>query len=84
MKIEANVDIGNVELNEEEIIYFVTDKIIEESMQRNKYVTSAVYRILEDIENPNLSLTDLAKDNFFRDNFDSITLEDLENIVRNK
>lgn len=54
MKVEANVDIGNVKLNEVEIIYFVTDKIIEESMQRNKYVTSAVYRILEDIDNPEL------------------------------
>lgn len=84
MKIETEVDISSVRLREEEIIYFVSDKILDETQSRNKYVTANVFRLLEDIDNPNLSMRDAEKERFFREHFDSITLEDLESIVNSK
>lgn len=84
MKIEAEVDFRSVQLREEEIIYFVSDKIIDETQTRNKYVTAAVYRLLEDIDNPNLSIKEAEKERFFKEHFDSVTLEDLESIVNSK
>lgn len=84
MKIETEVDFRSVQLREEEIVYFVSDKIIDETQTRNKYVTSNVFRLLEDIDNPNLSISDSEKERFFKKHISSITIEDLEAIVNSK
>ena len=84
MNITTELTIDTNEIDSDFIINILEDKIMEECFERHKPVTSAIFSLIENLENPNVSILENAKTIFFRENFDKISLSDLENLVNSK
>lgn len=84
MNITTELTIDTNEIDSDFIINILEDKIMEERFKRHKPVTSAIFSLVEGLENPNVSILENDKAVFFRENFDKISLSDLEKLVNSK